>query len=126
MKSKGFTAVELLVALVIGMLFLLSAYQLYSFVLSDSTATRIRASASNVAYRFLREGAGDATPTCGNLGTTDYTSQIPASAGLPADTTASVTLSCVGNGTTVTYITSSITYGNPSRTVTHATYASGK
>lgn len=121
--ANGFTAVELLVTMIIGTLSIIAAYQLYSFVLTDSAETRNLAAASNLAYRFLREGSSAVqTPCVGS--STSYTSSIPSNAQLPAGATANVVITCVGSGgTTVSYVTSTINYGsNPTRTVAHATY----
>lgn len=80
--ANGFTAVELLVTMIIGTLSIIAAYQLYSFVLTDSAETRNLAAASNLAYRFLREGSSAVqTPCVGS--STSYTSSIPSSAQLP-------------------------------------------
>lgn len=121
-RSQGFTAVELIITLVVGMLLLITAYQLYSFVINDSAQTRMKASASNLAYRFMREHAGivSGNPCTMNV-TTPYTSSIPASAQLPSNAEASVTIECINNGVPMQRITSKITYGN-GKTVTHATY----
>ncbi len=61
-QSAGFTAVELMIALVVGALFLISGYQLYGVVNERSSAAREMAEASNVGYEVLRkEGAYDPT-----------------------------------------------------------------
>ncbi len=118
--QRGFTAVELLVAMVIGTILLATAYQLYSFVLNDSTDTRMRATASNLAYRFLRERSAVATtnPTCGPVGSTAPT--IPSDANLPS-ASATVTIECISNGVTLPKITSTVNYGN-GKSISHATY----
>lgn len=53
--QQGFTAVELLIALVVGTLLLMSAYQLHISVLHDATDAQRRSQASNVAYDILRQ-----------------------------------------------------------------------
>lgn len=57
MKSRvqGFTAVELLIAIVVGSLLFLSAYQLYLNVIHQSQDATARSQASNAAYDLLRQ-----------------------------------------------------------------------
>lgn len=120
--SRGFTAVELIITLILGMLLLMTAYQLYSFVLNDSADTRIRAAASNLAYRFMREGSAAATNPCTTPAATNP--PIPSTAGLPNDTVATVTITCPNYGAvTLPYVKSVITYAG-GKTVIHATYVS--
>lgn len=53
--QEGFTAVELLVTLVIASMFLFAGYQLYSQVTKDGNDANRLAKISNVAYEMLRE-----------------------------------------------------------------------
>ncbi len=122
MKNEhGFTAVELIITLILGLMMLLTAYQLYTFVMNDSSATRLRASASNLAYEFMREGSAAATNPCT---ASSSTPTIPATAQLPSGAQATVTITCppANLPSSMSYITSTITYGGT--TVTHATYIS--
>lgn len=118
-RAHGFTAVELLITMIIGTMLLLTAYQLYTFVLNDSADTRMRATASNLAYRFMREASSAVAKPCA---TYSATPTIPADASLP-NATASVTITCPPYGVTLPYVTATINYGN-GKVVTHATYAS--
>lgn len=120
--SGGFTAVELLITMIIGSMLLVTAYQLYAFVLNDSADTRMRATASNLAYRFMREASGTVTTSCPATVTT--TPAIPATANLPSNATATVTVSCANTGTNVPYVSATVTYtfnGN-NKSVAHGTY----
>lgn len=54
-RIQGFTAVELLIAMVVGSLLFMSAYQLYVNVLHQSQDATARAQASNAAYDLLRQ-----------------------------------------------------------------------
>lgn len=119
-RARGFTAVELLITMIIGSLLLVTAYQLYTFVLNDNADTRMRATASNLAYRFMREKSSAVQNPCSTTQTFDMSGSIPASANLPTGTTASVQIVCVNNGVLLSSITSTITYGT--KTVKHATY----
>lgn len=54
-RTQGFTAVELLVAMVVGTLLFMSAYQLYLNVMHQSQDAATRSQASNAAYDLLRQ-----------------------------------------------------------------------
>ena len=119
-KAEGFTVVELLVSLIVGMLLLFSAYQLYAYVLDKGSGARMQATASNLAYQFMREKSSYATNPCTTPAITPPT--IPASSNLP-NASASVVISCLASGpTSVSVVTSSVTFGSPQQTVTHSVY----
>lgn len=119
--ENGFTAIELLITLIIGMMLLFSAYQLYSVVLQSSKDASQRANASSLAYELLRDNSYLATNPCTSVSVPNIT--IPASANLPSTASASVQISCaVGNPTpNLTQITAAVTYAS-GKTVVHATY----
>jgi len=117
--SHGFTAVELLITLVISVMLLVTAYQLYTFILNDSADARLRASASNLAYRFMREASATVTNPCTVISTSP---DVPDTANLPTNATATVTITCPNTGATTPFVTATITYGN-GKVVTHASYA---
>lgn len=117
--KAGFTAVELLVTMIIGSLMLLTAYQLYTFVLNDSADARMRATASNLAYRFMRERSGTDTTCPAITNPTTYPS-IPAGSNLP-NASATVNVTCITNDVTLPKITSTVSYGN-GKSISHATY----
>lgn len=120
-NDQGFTVVELLVTLIVGMLLMFSTYQLYNYVLDTSSDTRMRATASALAYEFMRENAAQATNPCTPKAISPAPT-IPASANLAA-ATAGVKITCLVSGpTNLSIITSSITFGSPYITITHATY----
>lgn len=122
-NNEGFTVVELLVSLIVGMLLLFSAYQLYVYVLDNSSATRMQATASSLAYQFLRENSTYATNPCTTI---TKTPSVPSTSNLP-NATASVTITCLSGGpNTLSVVTSSVTYDTPSITVTHATYVTAQ
>ncbi len=54
-RVQGFTAVELLIAIVVGSLLFISAYQLYLNVIRQSQDATARSLASNAAYDLLRQ-----------------------------------------------------------------------
>ena len=63
-STAGFTAVELLVTLFVAAAFLLAGYQLFNVVIRDGGNTRVEASASNVAYNYLRLYSDSTTNPC--------------------------------------------------------------
>lgn len=63
-SSDGFTAVELLVTIIVAAMFTVTLYQLLISVNSVSTAARNQATASDIAYSNLRKYASaSSTPT---------------------------------------------------------------
>lgn len=56
-KKSGFTTVELMVALFIGVLFITAGYQLYMILLKDGAESRDRALASSLASSQLDKKA---------------------------------------------------------------------
>lgn len=123
--SDGFTAVELLIAMVIGVLLLGSAYQLYSAVVRDSGAIRQRAIASNYAYTLVRQYQKNSAVTKTPCAESTLTPSIPSSVGLSPNATASVAITCPhGVGTSINRITATITYFTPAQgQVIRAIYA---
>lgn len=129
--QAGFSAVELLITLFIGVAFVATGYQLYSAILGDGGAAHSRAIASNIAYENLREQAGSTTPPA--CSTTPTTSAItpPANSGLDSPTitaTISAPQGCNGGGWSGTLMLVQIVvqYGpanpTPRPKVTHALY----
>ena len=115
--QRGFTAVELLVAIVVGVLLLSSAYQLYGVVLSNSGATQLKARASNLAYDLLRQYTSSATKPCSTwTQTPSITSTIP-------NATASIVATCPLNeyapdtslirASSATLLTVTVSYDSP-------------
>lgn len=124
-NEQGFTVVELLVTLIVGMLLMFSAYQLYTYVLDNSAKTRMSTTASALAYQFMRENFDQATNPC-TAKTVSPAPTIPASSNL-VNASATVTIGCLSSGpANLSVITASVTYGSPSTTVTHSTYAKTK
>ncbi len=93
-QAAGFTAVELLVAIIIGVTMISAAYQLYSVGLSTSGDAQRRTKASNVAYDLLRQQ--QATAAAGACATGTVTPAIPSDSGL-TNATASIVTSCPYN-----------------------------
>lgn len=53
-EQAGFSAVELLITLIIAMMFIISGYQLYTFTFSRSISAGQDARASDIAYNLLQ------------------------------------------------------------------------
>lgn len=122
--ESGFTVIELLISIVVGLLFIISANQLYGAVIEDTGTARERAIASNLAYLNLKSYTSFASNPC-----TSYTPSpqptIPSDSGL-SSATAEVTITCPyssqPSAQNISKINSIIRYGNPQKVVTHATY----
>ncbi|QQS22039.1 prepilin-type N-terminal cleavage/methylation domain-containing protein [Candidatus Saccharibacteria bacterium] len=116
-RHLAFTAVELLVAIVVGVLLLGSAYQLYSVILNNSGNTQLKAKASNVAYDLLRQYTANATKPCSN-----WTLTPSISSSMP-NATATVVATCPLNeygansvllrASSATLITVTVSYDSP-------------
>jgi Tfp pilus assembly protein PilV len=129
--QSGFSAVELLITLFIGVAFIATGYQLYSAILGDGGAARSRAIASNLAYENLREQAGNTTPPACSTTATTTSITPPASSGLDNPTitaTISAPQGCNGGSWTGTLMLVQVVvqYGpatpSPRPKVTHALY----
>lgn len=108
--DSGFTAVELLVTIIVAMLLLGSGYQLYTTVLRDSGGTQRRASADNAAYQLMRQYQANTTKPCT---TSSATPSVPSTADLPGST-ATVTISCpYGSSSNISLVSVTVTYNNP-------------
>lgn len=60
-ETGGFSTVELLISLFVAAAFIATAFQLFSVVVNDSNAARLRSRASNIAYENLRLYSATAT-----------------------------------------------------------------
>jgi prepilin-type N-terminal cleavage/methylation domain-containing protein len=114
----GFSAVELLITLFIGSIFLIAGYQLWIQVVKSGNESSQFAKASNIAHDYLRRN----TETACNDNTNE-----------PLDTSelnnaeVTVTVSCPFTGSgqpaTLKKIVSTVTYGSPQKEVTHVVFA---
>lgn len=116
----GFSAVELLITLFVAVAFIGTGYQLYSIIINDGGAARMRARASNIAYDNLRRYASQATSPCTTF-TPTPTPNIPANSGL-SSAAISVVPTCPYGSSTTTKIQVTVTYGTPQQGVVHALY----
>lgn len=80
-SHKGFTAVELLIALFIAAAFMLVGYQLYTVVIRDAASVRNRAKASTIANDYVNREAASVS-TCSEAPVT-ASETPPTNSGLP-------------------------------------------
>lgn len=114
--ETGFTAVELLVALIIGMLLLGSAYQLYTSVTTTSGDATRRSQASNVAYALLRENQNNTALVTNPCAVRSSTPTVPSYADLPG-ATATISVTCpYSDITSISLLTITITFNNADQT----------
>ncbi len=150
--QAGFTAIELLITIIVAALFAISFYQLFIAVNQSSAAARNRATASDLAYSYLRKYASagitpdDWSPkfvcssASGSSNTNDRSvnanatgtilasgSLTPDTTGLPLPITYSVVAlaiyGCAGtNLNKPIRVESTVTFGPQNTAIKHATY----
>lgn len=128
-SEGGFSAVELLITLFIGALFLISGTQIYSFIFSNGTESGQTARASNLAYELLKdyETSTFEQGTCS--ASTDSNPPTPDTHDLSI-TSKSIVVECPfagqasNNLKNISKVTVTISYktGSSTRSVKHATY----
>jgi prepilin-type N-terminal cleavage/methylation domain-containing protein len=120
--QSGFTAVELLITLFIGVAFIGAGYQLYGVAVKDGSDVRMRAQASSIAYSQLRTSAAGVSNPCA---TSTTTIPVLASTGL-INASMTAAISCPYGATSpVSTVTVTLSYGtdSPQKQVSHAIYA---
>lgn len=125
-NQYGFSAAELLITLFIASLFLISGYQLYTYVVRDGQESAQLSKASNLAYQYLRSTAANST----YVKTPCSTTSQPGSQNLSSNTglnsaSVNVVISCPYSSAplnSTSLLTATVTYNSPSgqETVTHA------
>ncbi len=120
-RENGFTAVELIVTIIVAMLLLGAAFQLYTTVLRSSATSQTRSVANNVSYDLLRQYQQSATTPCSQP---SITPTIPSYADL-SGASATVTITCpYGVGTSnISLVTVTVNYTDPNqKAVTRAIF----
>jgi prepilin-type N-terminal cleavage/methylation domain-containing protein len=126
-KNQGFSAVELIVTMVIALLFLSMGYTLYGAIVNSSSTARHRAQADNVAHEYLRRYESVVVNPCAaSMPVTNSPVTSAAGEGL-ASPKVSVVISC--NNSTISLmslVTVTVTYteSGAQRSVKHEVYAS--
>lgn len=111
-SRQGFTAVELLIAMVVGVLLLGSAYQLHVNVLRQASQAQRGSEASNVAYDLLRQYQAKSASVTNPCTVHNYAPAIPSYANL-SKATALVKVTCPYTGnTSLSLVTATITYND--------------
>lgn len=110
-SQQGFTAVELIIALVVGVLLLGSAYQLYTTVVTDAGDAQRQSQASNAAYALLRQYQNDTDFVSDPCSANSTTPTVPISPNLPG-ATATVATTCPFANTDLNLITVTVKYKN--------------
>ena len=130
-NEDGFSAAELLITLFIASLFLITGFQLYSYVVRDGEESAQLSKASNLAYQYLRSTAANTT----YVKSPCSTSSQPGSQNLATSTglnnaSVDVVVSCPYSSAplnSASLFTATVTYSSPSgqETVTHAMLVKG-
>lgn len=124
--TAGFTAVEILITLVIAALLLIGSHQAYSLVISNTKESRERAIASSYGYDALKQlETSYALSPCQAQAEADFPEGI-----IPVDPDIQIVssryaVSCPYGSDGVTKIITKVTYGDSGEEVTHAIYALG-
>lgn len=94
-SEQGFTAIEMLVTIIVAALFAISFYQLFTSVNQSSALSRHRATASDIAYNNMRRFASaDVKPT-------DWSPIFDCDETVGSGNTNDVTLNANATGTTL-------------------------
>lgn len=118
--SNGFSAVELLITLIIASVFLISGYQLYSLIVKDGGEARTQSVASNIASDYLQRYKSSAQNPC--AAQTPVNNQPITNSNL-SNATMTVAISCpYSSQTSVNKLTVTILYGSPQQTLINSTY----
>ena len=127
--QDGLSAVELLITLFIAAMFLMAGYLLWGFTVQGSAEASQSSIASNIAYDYAKQYR--VTSGCTDTVSTPVvtpalvTNIVPSTtAGIP-NPKITVTASCPQtlNNLNMVKITSTVSYGNPRKTVSHVVYA---
>lgn len=133
-NQDGFSAVELLVTLMIGALFVTAFYQVYTAIIQGNAAAKYQAVASDIAYSNLRKYTTRPSFSCdantdlvtnpNAPGQVLSTSTTATPAQLPGPLVETVTV-FAPRGCDIAYpvrIDSSAQYGSPAKKVVHSSY----
>ncbi len=125
LSQSGFSAIELLITLFIGVAFIGAGYQLYGVAVRDGRDVRLRTQASSIAYAQLRATAPTVTNPCT---TSTPSTPMPANSGLISSAMVT-TISCpYGTTSSVSSVSVTLSYGTdtPQKQVTHTVYATAQ
>lgn len=121
--KQGFTAVELLIALAVAVLFLIAGKQLFMAVSATAGEARVRGNANNLAYSILREYQTKAQNPCAAMPSAQPVDAILLQGYDLSNASATYQITCpysIGNNR-LSLLTVAVTFSNPKKeTVTHA------
>lgn len=123
--SEGFSAVELLVTLFIGALFLLGGYQIWAFAQRSGAEADDFSRASSAAYEYLQKSSSDMTCTGTAASPTLIQNNVAITVSGLNSPRLTVSQVCpIVTGTTTAKVTSTVSYtvAGTTRSVSHATY----
>lgn len=120
--NKGFSAVELLITLFIGAVFLLAGYQLFNFSFKTGIEADEMGQASTAAYMYLRQYSSSATNPCSV--NTPFNGTPTSSIGTLNNVTITVAISCPFGAVNLSLVTVAVKYDSPQKEVDHALYVS--
>jgi len=121
---QGFSAVEVLVTVIVGVVFIGAIAQMYGVVMSDAATVRNRTTASSIAYTQARAKVASVSGTC----VTSSSTTTPV-ANLPPTISMTTAVDCpFSNAGTyansaVSRVTVTVTYDSPQETVKHVLYS---
>jgi len=124
--KNGFTTIEVLVTLFVGVMLIGGGYQLYSIITQTSATTRNQTDASNIVYEQLRNYSAQISGSCVVSTTNDISAEIPSYTVLPGTLAMNLSRTCpFGAGEDISLITVKLTYGEEGarHDVSHALYA---
>jgi len=124
LTHQGFSAVEVLVTVIVGVVFIGAIAQMYSVVMSDAATVRNRTTASSIAYTQARAKLASISGTCiASSATTTPSANLPA----PISMVTAVDCPYSNAGTyansVISRVTVTVTYDNPQEKVQHVLYA---
>src|SRR5690606_31432334 len=106
--QSGFTAVEVLVTLLIAFVLVAGSYQAYNLVVKNTADANDRSVASNIAYNQLRQEIAKVSDTCLAKVTAGT---FPAGTILPTPRNLSTAHTCpYGSSSSMTLVTTTLTY----------------
>ncbi|MBP9667533.1 prepilin-type N-terminal cleavage/methylation domain-containing protein [Candidatus Saccharibacteria bacterium] len=123
--DSGFSAVEVLITLSIGSVFLFSGYQLSTQVTADGTDSAITGKVSNVVYDYLRKARFDSVDGgCIVASPPTASSDQVTIPGLQTTATVTTTYACVYDQVDIYKVTVSASYndGISTKVLSHAIY----
>lgn len=120
---RGFTAVELLITIIVGMIFLGAMSQVYTVVINDAAATRYKATARSIAYTQARVTVASLAATCAASNATITLS----STGLPGPVSQTTNVACPYASAgyvnpNVARVTVTVSYGSAGDNAKHVLY----